>query len=179
METGKGGWEYESGAIRAPADLAGVLAGSPSPVLLLDGTRSLPPDLRPALTALGRLLAERLPAARFRSGNAEGTDKAFYVREAGPLSGGTGHTIRVCREHNFPVVTQSVWLHWRRHGYRDRAQVPGHPVSAQYFIKFTLEQILERSLPAKRRKSYPCPRPTGASCGRVLKRPSRTGSTAP
>ena len=208
--------KYESGAIRTLADLAGVLKGSPSPVLLLEGTRSLPPNLRPALAALGRLLAERLPSVRFRSGNAEGTDTAFaegvaavapdrmeyvithagmgrrrrvegcrvvtladlpsvadervadlsrratpatgglieayradgrqtalgakgaylvrdtlkvvgdpanglapataglfFVREADPLSGGTGHTIRVCLEHNVPIVTQAVWLNWR------------------------------------------------------------------
>jgi hypothetical protein len=209
-------WRYESGAIRTLADLAGVLEGSLSPVLLLEGTRSLPFDLRPVLAALGRLLAERLPSARFRSGNAEGTDTAFaegvaavapdrmeyvithagmgrkrrvdgcrvvtladlpsaaeevmanvtlkttpstgglieayradgrrtalgakgaylvrdtlkvvgdpanglapataglfFVKEADPLSGGTGHTIRVCLEHGVPVVTQAVWLRWR------------------------------------------------------------------
>ena len=35
------------------------------------------------------------------------------VKHVVQLSGGTGHTIRVCLEHNVPVVTQSMWLHWR------------------------------------------------------------------
>jgi len=36
----------------------------------------------------------------------------FYVNEADPLGGGTGHTIRVCRAAHVPVVTQADWLTW-------------------------------------------------------------------
>ena len=207
--------KYSSDSIRTLADLAKLLAGSPAPVVLLEGSRALPAELYPALTALGRLLAARLPSVRFRSGNAVGTATAFaegvaavaperleyvitnggmgrkrriagcrvvtlddlspeaaeriidlsrtaasaarvieayrtygsknvvgskgaylvrdtlkvvgdpandlapataalfYVRDASPLSGGTGPTIRVCQNHNVPVIPQTVWLNWR------------------------------------------------------------------
>jgi hypothetical protein len=36
----------------------------------------------------------------------------FYVNEAAPLSGGTGHTIRVCLQREVPVVFQAVWRNW-------------------------------------------------------------------
>lgn len=47
------------------------------PVVLLEGTRRLPDADRPLLVALGRLLAQRLPRAVFRTGGAEGADDAF------------------------------------------------------------------------------------------------------
>jgi len=40
------------------------------------------------------------------------TAALFYVNEADPLSGGTGHTIRVCLEQSVPVVVQEVWRGW-------------------------------------------------------------------
>jgi len=46
-------------------------------VILLEGTRQLPDNDRPALVALGRLLAMELPQAVFRTGNASGADTAF------------------------------------------------------------------------------------------------------
>lgn len=36
----------------------------------------------------------------------------FYVNEADPLGGGTGHTIRVCLQHKVPVVLQHIWANW-------------------------------------------------------------------
>lgn len=36
----------------------------------------------------------------------------FCVNEADPLSGGTGHTIRVCRTAHVPVISQTEWLNW-------------------------------------------------------------------
>ena len=36
----------------------------------------------------------------------------FYDNPEDPESGGTGHTIRVCRERGIPVIDQSVWLQW-------------------------------------------------------------------
>ncbi len=41
------------------------------------------------------------------------TAGVFYVNEADPLAGGTGHTIRVCMERQVPVVFQVVWRTWR------------------------------------------------------------------
>ncbi len=34
----------------------------------------------------------------------------FYVNPEKPLSGGTGHTIRVCKQNNVTVLDQSDWL---------------------------------------------------------------------
>jgi hypothetical protein len=36
----------------------------------------------------------------------------FYVNEWKPLSGGTGHTIRVCRNDRLPVIDQTIWRKW-------------------------------------------------------------------
>jgi len=36
----------------------------------------------------------------------------FYVNDSDPLSGGTGHTIRVCLQNNVPAVMQSIWRKW-------------------------------------------------------------------
>jgi len=36
----------------------------------------------------------------------------FCVNESKPLSGGTGHTIRVCRLCRVPVLDQQTWLQW-------------------------------------------------------------------
>ena len=68
---------YKGNEIRTLADLAKVLDTANRPVLLLEGVRDLPPEHRPKVVALGRLLANRFPRVMFRSGNAEGTDTAF------------------------------------------------------------------------------------------------------
>ena len=49
----------------------------PHPVILLEGTREVPVDELPKLTAFARWLAARYPEAIFRSGNAKGSDEAF------------------------------------------------------------------------------------------------------
>jgi hypothetical protein len=38
----------------------------------------------------------------------------FYVNVDDPLSGGTGHTIRVCLQESVPVITQRHWKSWLR-----------------------------------------------------------------
>jgi hypothetical protein len=60
-----------------PPALIAALPQIPAPVILLEGTRRLPDTLRPQLARLARSLAEALPQALFRSGNAEGSDEAF------------------------------------------------------------------------------------------------------
>jgi hypothetical protein len=42
----------------------------------------------------------------------EGMAGVFYVNEQTPLAGGTGHTIRVCRELGVPVAFQKEWREW-------------------------------------------------------------------
>ncbi|ADH86225.1 hypothetical protein [Desulfurivibrio alkaliphilus] len=48
------------------------------PVILLEGTRKVPAEAAPRLISLATKLAELLPAAIFRSGNAEGSDTLFF-----------------------------------------------------------------------------------------------------
>jgi hypothetical protein len=40
------------------------------------------------------------------------TAALFYIDPANPEAGGTGHTIRVCRNANVPVVFQDCWESW-------------------------------------------------------------------
>jgi hypothetical protein len=59
------------------ADFSTLLSEAGAPVVLLEGTRELPASQAPALTALAARLARRFPHARFRTGNAKGSDEAF------------------------------------------------------------------------------------------------------
>ncbi len=59
------------------AELSNLLSGAESPVVLLEGTRELPASTAPFLTALATHLARTFPHARFRTGNAKGSDEAF------------------------------------------------------------------------------------------------------
>jgi hypothetical protein len=59
------------------AQLNPLLSSTTHPVILLEGTRQLPPEKRQALADTGRRLVEAFPQAVFRSGNATGTDEAF------------------------------------------------------------------------------------------------------
>jgi hypothetical protein len=36
----------------------------------------------------------------------------FYVNPEDPMKGGTGHTLRICENHNVPVITQFDWMKW-------------------------------------------------------------------
>jgi len=45
-------------------------------------------------------------------GLAPATVGIFYANAADPLTGGTGHTIRVCRDRGVPVLLQAVWRGW-------------------------------------------------------------------
>jgi len=48
------------------------------PVILLEGTRKVPEDAAQRLHALAAFLADALPQAVFRSGNAQGADSLFF-----------------------------------------------------------------------------------------------------
>lgn len=60
-----------------PFALTAALTQISVPVILLEGTRRVPEAQRRLLSRFARLLAEALPHAVFRSGNAEGSDDAF------------------------------------------------------------------------------------------------------
>ena len=59
------------------AELSKLLSGADAPVVLLEGTRELPTQQASFLTALAAHLARAFPHARFRTGNAKGSDAAF------------------------------------------------------------------------------------------------------
>lgn len=59
------------------AELSKLLTAADSPVVLMEGTRELPALQAPYLTALAAHLARAFPHARFRTGNAKGSDEAF------------------------------------------------------------------------------------------------------
>lgn len=54
-----------------------LLSNATAPVVLLEGTRELPAGVAPELTVLAAHLARAFPQARFRTGNAQGSDEAF------------------------------------------------------------------------------------------------------
>jgi len=45
-------------------------------------------------------------------GMAPASAAIFYVAPDDPMAGGTGHTIRVCRQNRVPVITQGDWWAW-------------------------------------------------------------------
>ncbi len=59
------------------AELSDLLSSADSPVVLLEGTRELPAGSALFLTTLAAHLARAFPHARFRTGNAKGSDEAF------------------------------------------------------------------------------------------------------
>jgi hypothetical protein len=63
--------------IRGVEDLDRVVGGSEAPVILVEGTRELSPERAVAAERCAARLARRYPAARFRTGNAPGSDEAF------------------------------------------------------------------------------------------------------
>ena len=64
-------------------DFTKLMAQTESPVVLLEGTRELPPAQAPDLTAFAAHLARTYPRARFRTGNARGSDEALARGVAG------------------------------------------------------------------------------------------------
>ena len=63
--------------VTASTDFLSRIKEVKEPVILLEGTRNLPDEDKPKLVHFAERLAELLPRARFRTGNATGTDEAF------------------------------------------------------------------------------------------------------
>lgn len=68
----------------------------------------------PALRAkVGYLLRDTLKVVgSAESGLTRAAAGIFYVNPADPMKGGTGHTIRVCRDQGVPVAFQGEWMKW-------------------------------------------------------------------
>lgn len=58
-------------------DFNALISGHARPIILIEGTREVPEEDLPRLTAFAKRLAERYPHALFRTGNAPGSDEAF------------------------------------------------------------------------------------------------------
>jgi hypothetical protein len=58
-------------------ELLAYLQRIPTPVILLEGTRTFPASDHPVLTEFAGWIARRLPNAVFRTGNARGADEEF------------------------------------------------------------------------------------------------------
>jgi hypothetical protein len=59
------------------AEFTSIVEASPEAVVLLEGRRSIPDHDAALATLTARMLMERFPKLRFRSGNAAGSDQAF------------------------------------------------------------------------------------------------------
>jgi hypothetical protein len=68
----------------------------------------------PALRAkAGYLMRDTLKVVgSVESGLTPAVAGIFYVNFADPMKGGTGHTIRVCRDQDVPVAFQNEWMKW-------------------------------------------------------------------
>lgn len=67
----------------------------------------------PRLRAKGNyLLRDTLKVTGYGSAFPPPVAGFFYADPDDPMAGGTGHTIRVCRNHGVPVILQQDWLGW-------------------------------------------------------------------
>ncbi len=60
-------------------DFIDLVNSHPNSVVLIEGTRKLPESDSPKLVQICKRLANDLPKARFRTGNAKGADEAFAM----------------------------------------------------------------------------------------------------
>lgn len=60
------------------------------------------------------LIRDTMKVAGMRGSHAVPTAALFYVDSTDPEAGGTGHTIRVCRNAGVPVVFQDQWSMWHK-----------------------------------------------------------------
>lgn len=89
-----------------------TLAASPSQRSLVE--RYLAPRCPPAIRMKARyILRDTLKVVgEPKLGLAPATCGLFFTHRASPDSGGTGHTIRVCRHLSVPAYSQDDWFDW-------------------------------------------------------------------
>jgi hypothetical protein len=137
-----------------------ILSKAERPVMLLEGTRELPEEDAAKLEAVGRWLAETFPQARFRTGNAEGSDAAFargvaavdparleYVLPYG------GHRKKALATHSYQITLTDLPKVAEARAARDTAEaspaygsllakretVPSVGAKARYLLRDTLK----------------------------------------
>lgn len=69
-------------------------------------------DLAPAVGARAEYILRDTFKVVGGDGLAPANMGVFYVDADAPETGGTGHTARVCLDHDVPVVTQADWMQW-------------------------------------------------------------------
>lgn len=58
------------------------------------------------------LIRDTMKVIGHSSGFSKPICAVFYVNPEDPMTGGTGHTIRVCKQEGVPVVFQNSWQSW-------------------------------------------------------------------
>lgn len=58
------------------------------------------------------LIRDTVKVLGTRSGIPKANFAIFYDDLSNPGQGGTGHTMKVCKEHGVPLITQEVWMNW-------------------------------------------------------------------
>lgn len=58
------------------------------------------------------IIRDTIKVTGTRSGILPATVALFYDDLLNPMQGGTGHTMRVCRDLNIPFLNQSLWMSW-------------------------------------------------------------------
>jgi hypothetical protein len=138
------------------------LCGVGHPVVLLEGTRTVPETDKSRLTALGAFLAKELPNAVFRSGNADGSDTLFArgVESVNParmqvVTPTAGHRKKNLHSENYVVPLANVSaVHEESLAYHTneatpanhciidkRNQVPQLNAKARYLLRDTLKVL--------------------------------------
>lgn len=70
-------------------------------------------QVRNQLTAkVAYILRDTVKVCGTRSGIAPATVALFYDDLLNPFQGGTGHTMRVCKERGVPFCDQQIWMNW-------------------------------------------------------------------
>lgn len=139
-----------------------LIGGLESPVVLLEGTRSVPEKDKAKLTALGAVLAKEFPNAVFRSGNADGSDTLFArgVESVDPkrmqvVTPTAGHRKKNLHPENYVVPLASVsTVHEESLAYHTneatpanrriidkRNEVPQLKAKARYLLRDTLKVL--------------------------------------
>lgn len=175
------------------SDFIASLDGTPQPIVLLEGSREVPEVHRTLLVWLGALLAEKLPQARFRSGNADGSDSLFAegVSSVDPsrmqvITPTAGHRKKNLRmEYDVVSLGQVSEVHEEELAYASnsatpknaslmakRKEIPRLGAKARYLLRDTLKVIgdPEKGLaPANVGIFYTKPDPMAGGTGHTIR----------
>jgi len=137
-----------------------IITSDAEPLILLEGRRNVPENEAAALTELARRLARKWPTARFRTGNAPGSDTLFdegvaqvdpsrleYVvpyaghRKKNRLAGASVFSLEILsHDHDTEIVRQTIAASPKNRGViENRHKVPALGKKAIYLLRDTLK----------------------------------------